>query len=74
MPDECEISIYSINGSLVRKFKKADPNKTSVDWDLKNTSGIPVASGMYVIHVKSDAGERIVKFMGMMRPIDLDNF
>ncbi|MBI4930647.1 MAG: hypothetical protein HY841_07785 [Bacteroidetes bacterium] len=47
----------------------------SLDWDLKNTAGIPIASGVYIIHVEvPDVGEKIVKWFGIMRPIDLDSF
>ncbi|MBN8701737.1 MAG: T9SS C-terminal target domain-containing protein [Bacteroidetes bacterium] len=74
VPEKCTISIYTINGSLVRRFKKDDP-KTSQDWDLKNQSNIPVASGMYIIHVDvPGVGEKIVKWFGVMRPIDLESF
>lgn len=48
--------------------------KTSIDWDLKNFAGVPIASGIYLIHIKSDDGERIIKWFGTMRPIDLNTF
>ena len=71
LPDICNIKIYTVNGKLVRTFKKDSP-VTSVDWDLKNYAGIPVAGGLYLIHVDvPDIGERIVKFYGGMRQIDL---
>ncbi|MEW6469291.1 MAG: T9SS C-terminal target domain-containing protein [Bacteroidota bacterium] len=78
LPENCTVSIYTLNGTLIRKFNKADP-KTSLDWDLKNQAGIPVASGMYIIHVKTtladgSEGEKVLKWFGVMRPIDLDQF
>jgi hypothetical protein len=54
--------------------------ETSLDWDLKNEVGIPVASGIYLIHIEASDGnnnvfgERVIKFFGIMRPIDLDTF
>ena len=49
--------------------------ETAVEWDLKNTSGIPIASGLYLIHVEvPNVGERTIKFFGVLRPIDLDTF
>lgn len=49
--------------------------QTFLDWDLKNQNGIPIASGVYLIHVKSDKlGERTLKWFGVLRPIDLDTF
>lgn len=74
LPDVCEINIYNTQGSLVRTFKKDSP-VTSVDWDLKNYVGIPIASGMYIIHVKTPRGEEVIlKWMGVIRPPDLQNF
>ncbi|GAB5418356.1 MAG: hypothetical protein Crog4KO_15400 [Crocinitomicaceae bacterium] len=71
LPERCTVKIYSVNGKLVRTFKKDSPI-TSVDWDLNNWQGIPVAGGVYLIHVDvPDVGERIVKFFGGMRLIDL---
>ncbi len=71
LPERCTVKIYSVNGKLVRTFKKDSP-VTSIDWDLNNWRGIPVAGGVYLIHVDvPDVGERIVKFFGGMRLIDL---
>lgn len=71
LPEVCNIKIYTVNGKLVRTFKK-DSQITSVDWDLKNHAGIPISGGLYLIHVDvPEIGERIVKFYGGMRQIDL---
>ncbi|HEX5001359.1 MAG TPA: hypothetical protein VFW78_02595 [Bacteroidia bacterium] len=90
LPPKCEITIFTMSGTVVRKFKrdaKKDNSEgiaiqpgvanesTSIDWDLKNYKGIPIASGMYLIHVKADGiGERTLKWFGVLRPIDLDSF
>jgi hypothetical protein len=73
LPEKCVVTIYNISGVKVRQFKK-DEAKTSIDWDLKNFAGVPIASGIYLIHIKSDDGERIIKWFGTMRPIDLNTF
>jgi hypothetical protein len=74
LPEECVVTIYDMNGTLIRQFKKADP-LTSLDWDLKNGKNIPIASGTYIIHVNvPGVGEKILKWFGVMRPVDLDNF
>lgn len=45
------------------------------DWDLKNQNGIIVASGLYIIHVDvPGVGEKILKWFGVMRPLDLQNY
>jgi hypothetical protein len=74
LPKKCVISIYTPNGVLVRRFKK-DDDITYIDWDLKNQAGISIASGMYLIHIQAEGvGERVIKWFGVLRPIDLDAF
>jgi hypothetical protein len=75
LPDVCTITIYALNGTLVRRFEKGTNDLTSIDWDLMNYARIPIASGLYIIHIKAPGiGERIVKWFGVIRPIDLDSF
>jgi hypothetical protein len=90
LPEVCTVSIYNLGGTLIRRFKKQDPieklhpkeytdlpagHDGSLDWDLKNTVGIPISSGVYIIHVEvPGVGERTVKWFGVMRPIDLGTF
>ncbi|OFZ02375.1 MAG: hypothetical protein A2491_11250, partial [Bacteroidetes bacterium RIFOXYC12_FULL_35_7] len=74
LPKKCTVSIYTLNGTLVRKFIK-DNESTIIEWDLKNTFGISISSGLYVIHVNAPGiGEKIVKWFGTLRPIDLNAF
>lgn len=74
LPQQCTISIYTVNGTLIRRFKKDSPLSYQ-DWDLKNEYGIPIASGVYIIHVDAPGiGEKVIKWFGAMRPIDLTNF
>jgi len=74
LPKKCTISIYTVSGILVRQFTK-DEDKTSIDWDLKNQAGIPIAGGVYLIHVKADGiGEKVIKWFGILRPTDLQSF
>lgn len=71
LPERCTVKIYTVNGKLVRDFEKDSPI-TSLDWDLNNHRGIPVASGIYLIHVEvPDIGEVVLKFFGGIRQIDL---
>ncbi len=47
----------------------------SMDWDLKNTIGTPIASGVYIIHVEvPGVGEKTLKWFGVLRPIDLQSY
>jgi len=74
IPERCIINIYDASGTLVRTFDKDNPN-TFIEWDLKNGANIPIAGGVYILHIDAPGiGEKIVKFMGVIRPTDLDNF
>jgi hypothetical protein len=71
----CLIRIYTVDGTLVRTIGPTPVNKTYVDWDLHNQTGIPIAGGMYLIHVDVPGiGERVIKWFGTMRPVDLNSF
>ena len=80
LPEICEITIFNMQGALVRSFSKSDP-MTSLDWDLKNHQGIPIASGLYIIHIKlppnpengMEETERVIKWYGALRQVDLTN-
>ena len=74
LPKKCTVTIYTVSGTLVRQYTK-DEEKTSIDWDLKNHAGIPIAGGVYLIHVKADGiGEKVIKWFGILRPTDLQSF
>ena len=67
LPHECTISIYSLSGNLVRRIKKDDRSSTYIHWDLKNDYGIPIAGGVYIIHIDAPGlGEKTLKWMGSM--------
>lgn len=71
LPFKCKIRIFTLSGLLVRTFNKEsdDPEQR---WDLKNQAGVPVASGVYIIHVDGfDLGETVVKFFTVMPQADL---
>jgi hypothetical protein len=70
----CKVRIYTLNGTLIRTYTK-DSEEPELRWDLKNQSGTPVASGVYIIHVDGgDLGEKIVKFFAVMPQVDLNAF
>ncbi len=91
LPNKCKIKIFTMNGTLVRTYDRdvtgqEDINISSSeyvhskrlpfqDWDVKNQSGIPVASGLYIIHIDvPGVGEKILKWFGVMRPLDLQSY
>ena len=83
LPPDCYVTIYSVDGTVVRKLRGPSRNLvsgrgsalTSIDWDLKNHKGLPISGGAYLIHIKADGvGEKIVKWFGALRPVDLNSF
>ena len=73
LPEICKVTIYNMQGALIRQYSKDDV-LTSLDWDLKNHRGIPIAGGMYIIHVDVEGvGEKVIKWFGALRAPDLDN-
>ncbi|MFZ1321025.1 MAG: hypothetical protein WAT71_05670 [Ignavibacteria bacterium] len=64
LPAQCKINIYSLNGSLVKSIDRnnSDPTSSLEKWDLKNSSGSKVASGMYIVYIDCfAAGVKILK-------------
>lgn len=73
LPEKCMIKIYNMQGKMIKEFKKDNPS-TFQDWLLLNHAGIPIASGVYLIHVEiPDIGERVLKAFIAMRQQDLQN-
>lgn len=74
LPQQATIKIFTLNGTLIRTYKK-DSDAAELEWDLKNANGVPIASGIYIIHVDAgDIGEKILKFFAIMPEIDLQAF
>ena len=75
LPRKCVVSIYTLSGTKVRQFRK-DNDNPNIDWDLTNFANTPVASGFYLIHIKdlTSGSERVIKFFGAMRMVDLNTF
>ncbi|MDY5969475.1 MAG: hypothetical protein SPJ13_05635 [Bacteroidales bacterium] len=75
VPAGSTISIYTVDGTLVRRLGPSPSNTTTVDWDLHNHNGLPIAGGMYLVHFECPGiGEAVVKWFGTMRPVDLNSF
>ena len=85
LPKKCTIKIYTVNGQLVKTFTKDetdDLHNTELLWDLKNDAEVPISSGAYIIHVEAElnsggvskTASTTVKFMAIIKPVDLDTF
>ncbi len=62
LPEQsASIRIFTVSGSLVTTLNKTGSAR-SLDWNLQTSNNLPVASGMYLVHVEIDGvGERTLK-------------
>ena len=86
LPSKCTVTIYSLAGKFIRQYERDEvgvvPRGTNraiersqvtpdLEWDLKNFRQIPIASGVYLIHVSAPGlGERTLKWFGVNRQFD----
>ena len=73
LPQTCDIRIFNMSGQLIKQFNK-DAEQTFIDWNLTNEKGVPIASGIYIVHIEvPGVGSKILKWFGTMRTEDFDN-
>jgi hypothetical protein len=77
LPAKCIVTIYALNGNFIRQYKRDEQYAPyqqitpALEWDIKNNKGIPVASGVYIIHINAyGMGERTIKWFGITRMFD----
>ncbi|MCB0641018.1 MAG: hypothetical protein KDC44_05235 [Phaeodactylibacter sp.] len=86
LPAKCVVSIYTLDGKFIRRYDRdetpVEPSGANrgvrsaqilpdIEWDIKNSKGIPVAAGVYLIHVDAgELGERVIKWFGTNRQFD----
>ncbi|MFT5724461.1 MAG: hypothetical protein ACI9JN_001580 [Bacteroidia bacterium] len=67
LPEKCKITIYTIDGGLVRIINKDDMSTEAV-WDITNNRGKFIASGTYLINIDAGKlGSRTIKWMGLLQ-------
>lgn len=91
VPKNSTITIVTTDGILIRKIKLGNASadnylaanvsigEVNVDdsysWDMRTTTGILIASGVYYVHVSVPGkGEKVLKLFATMRSPDLSNF
>lgn len=86
LPNKATVTIYSLDGKFIRQYRRDEspmskgadkPVQTrqafpDLSWDLKNDKGVPVASGVYLIHVVDTVTgeEKVIKWFGVGRRFD----
>ena len=61
LPKQCTINVYTLDGNLVKTIEHTNGTGTEF-WDLRSFSNQLIATGVYIYHVKSEAGEKVSKF------------
>ena len=63
LPEEgpATIRIFALDGTLVRTIHHNDTASQHATWNMKNNFELPVASGMYVAHIETNHGDKILK-------------
>ena len=75
LPQKATMRVFTIAGDLVRTIEKDDETQFA-RWDLQNENQLPVASGMYLVHIDMpDLGvEKILKVAVIREEQFLPNF
>ena len=73
LPDVATIRVFTLNGTLVRTINKQSPGIATLSWNLTTEQNLPIASGMYLIHVEvPDVGSTVLKFAVVKKRIQLN--
>ncbi|HET6566982.1 MAG TPA: T9SS type A sorting domain-containing protein [Rhodothermales bacterium] len=60
LPEKATIRIFTLAGTMVRTLDHDSPSQFE-EWDLTNQDDVPVASGVYFVHVETDNGDKVLK-------------
>ncbi len=86
LPADATVTIYSLDGRFIRQYIRNETGRSvtgnnrairqqqitpALEWDLKNSKGIPVSSGTYLVHIDAPGlGEKTIKWFGVQRQFD----
>ncbi len=60
LPERATIRIFDLAGTIVRVIEHDSPSQFE-RWDLTNQDNVPVASGVYLVHVETEYGDKVLK-------------
>ncbi len=87
LPAQCVVTIYTLDGKFIRRYDRDETGQApigsgiaktqiipDIEWNMKNSKNIPIAGGVYLIHVDAGGlGERVLKWFGTNRALDPSN-
>ena len=75
LPDVATIRVYTLNGTLIKTLEKRSPGVATLSWNLNTDNNLPIASGVYLIHVNvPDVGSKVLKFAVVKKRIQLNTY
>ncbi len=75
MPDVATIRVFTLNGTLIKTIEKNSPGIATISWDMVTEYNLPIASGLYLIHITvPDVGETVLKFAVVKKRIQLNTY
>ena len=73
LPETATVRIFTLSGSLIRTIEKNSTERHLV-WNMTTDNNLPIASGLYLVHIETDAGSTVVKFAVVRKRTELNNF
>ncbi|TDI69003.1 MAG: T9SS type A sorting domain-containing protein [Bacteroidetes bacterium] len=72
--EETIINVFTLNGSLIKTIFKPEGVRDQA-WNLTTDNSLPIASGMYLIHVDvKGVGSKVIKFAAIKKRVQLNTF
>ena len=63
LPSQGSIQIFSASGEQVSRLDFTDPSDGKLLWNVTNSAGEPLSSGVYIFRVKDPTGSRTGKIL-----------
>lgn len=73
LPSGALVRVYTLSGQQIKTFRSG--GEDFITWDLRTDAGLPIASGLYLVHVDvPGVGQKIIKFGVVQHRIQLNTF
>ena len=73
LPDVAIIRVFTLNGTLIKTINKQSSGVATISWNLTTDQNLPIASGMYLIHVDvPGVGSHTIKFGVVRKRVQLN--
>jgi hypothetical protein len=74
LPNQATIRVFTLSGTLIKTIEKTSSERF-ITWDLTTDNALPIASGMYLVHVDvPNLGSKVIKFAVVKKRTQLNVF